>query len=272
MCVEVEGRLKSKMQQTRHGMKFLRFRSKSKDTDNSTAIEIDLSSAASVFKNQLDGVAGRLNEDMKTEMDDARAVEMPLPMPAALKEADRFADLSSEDFDDVGDLGVVDLVQFATSEIIRQSSPAKNGSESSTGGETLVSDNSDQGISDKPVRSVGRVTAQNVFKVSEAMALALFSWVMMVVKLMGSSQQLQLTVTPTFTKKAGSSPDHGKYRTPIRNSWDVGIDEHFKKPTQYLLRPKPTATISDGHPQMMASLLNESKIPERIQVQRRGSI
>ncbi|KAK1689452.1 hypothetical protein BDP55DRAFT_545628, partial [Colletotrichum godetiae] len=79
MCVEVEGRLKSKMQQTRHGMKFLRFRSKSKDTDNSTAIEIDLSSAASVFKNQLDGVAGRLNEDMKTEMDDARAVEMPLP-------------------------------------------------------------------------------------------------------------------------------------------------------------------------------------------------
>ncbi|KAK1623593.1 hypothetical protein BDP81DRAFT_465232 [Colletotrichum phormii] len=65
MCVEVEGRLKSKMRQSRH--KLLRFCSKSGDTDNSMTTEIDLSSATSVFKKQLDGIAHGLNMAMQKE-------------------------------------------------------------------------------------------------------------------------------------------------------------------------------------------------------------
>ncbi|KAK1517867.1 uncharacterized protein CCOS01_12124 [Colletotrichum costaricense] len=273
MCVEVEGRLKSMMRQTKH--RFLRFCSKSGDTDNSMTTEIDLSSATSTFKKRLDGIAHGLNMAMQKENHDDTPVEMPRPMPATFEEESPPKEVSFDEIEEVADSGVDVLLQYlhqpATVAIERQSSPVENESEFSTGDETLVNDNSDHSISGKSVQSVGRVTAQHMLKVSEAVALALFNWVLMMVKLVGSGQQSWTTTNPIFIQKVVTSSEY-HHKAPIQENWDDEVDAQYTKPSQHLLSAKPAASISDGLSQMMTPLLNEKKTPERIQVQRRGSV
>ncbi|KAI3537091.1 hypothetical protein CSPX01_10389 [Colletotrichum filicis] len=273
MCVEVEGRLKSKMRQSKH--KLLRFCSRSGDTDKSTTTEIDLSSAISVCKKQLDSIAHGLNMAMQKENHDTTPVEMPPPMPATFEEVTPSTEILSDKSDEVDDSGVDVLTQYlhqpATVEIEHEVSPVENESEFSTGDETLVNEGDNHSVLDKSIRSLGIVTAQHVFKVSEVVALALLNWVLMMAKLVGSGQQLQPSTKPIFTQKVGVPPEY-RHKAPSQETWDVQIDAQYTKPSQHLLSAKPVASISDGLPQMMVSLLNEKKIPERIQMQRRGSI
>ncbi|KAK1476767.1 hypothetical protein CTAM01_15367 [Colletotrichum tamarilloi] len=273
MCVEVEGRLKSMARQTKH--RFLRFCSKSGDTDNSMTTEIDLSLATSTFKKRLDGIAHGINMAMQKENHDDTPVEMPRPMPATFEEESPPKEVSFDEIEEVADSGVDVLLQYlhqpATVAIERQSSPVENGSEFSTGDETLVNDNSDHSISGKSVQSVGRVTAQHMLKVSEVVALALFNWVLMMVKLVGSGQQSWTTTKPIFIQKVVTSSEY-HHKAPIQENWDDEVDAQYTKPSQHLLSAKPVAPISDGLSQMMTPLLNEKKTPERIRVQRRGSV
>ncbi|WYZ45953.1 hypothetical protein EsH8_IX_000178 [Colletotrichum jinshuiense] len=178
MCVEVEGRLKNKMRQSKH--RLLRFCSKSGDTDNSMLTQIDLSSSTTAFQRQLDGIAHGLNMAMQKENLELTPVEMPPPTPATFEQVSPPTEQHSIEVEEVRDSGLEDLLQYldqpATANCL--TSPKATESEISTGDETLVNDSSDESVSIKSLGSVGSSTAQNVWKVSNVVALALFQWLL----------------------------------------------------------------------------------------------
>lgn len=80
MCVEIEGRLKSKTEQGKQ--RFFRFLSRSGDKDNVMVTRNDLSTAQKDFQEKLDELARDLDIDMQRLYDESRPVEMSGSMEA----------------------------------------------------------------------------------------------------------------------------------------------------------------------------------------------
>ncbi|KXH52935.1 hypothetical protein CNYM01_08174 [Colletotrichum nymphaeae SA-01] len=248
MCVEVEGRLKSRMRQGKH--KFSKFCTRSSDTDNTTTTRIDLSSAKSVFKKQLDGVAHGLNMAMQKENYETVPVEMPAPMSATYEQITQSAEIPSQEFDVVKDAAVDILNQYSQQQLTsaginRQRSPAENGSVFSSD-DTLVNDISDQNSVDTLPQSVGLGASQNSLKVSEVVALALFKWLFMLLKLVGSNQYSQLAAMP-ISNKGTEAPQKYTGDSNNRQKWDVEVEEQLAK-VQPKARPPRAAFVSDELP------------------------
>ncbi|KAK1725073.1 hypothetical protein CaCOL14_011620 [Colletotrichum acutatum] len=248
MCVEVEGRLKSRMRQGKH--KFSKFCTRSSDTDNTTTTRIDLSSAKSAFKKQLDGIAHGLNMAMQKENYETVPVEMPAPMSATFEQISQPTEIPSQEFDVVKNVAVDILNQYSHQQLTsaginRQRSPAESGSVFSSD-DTLVNDSSDQNSVDAPPKPVRFGTAQNSLKVSEVVALALFKWLFMLLKLVGSNQYSQLAAMPISSKGTQASQ---KYPgdSGSRQTWDVEDEEQSAK-VQAKSRPPRAAFVSDELP------------------------
>ncbi|EXF83330.1 hypothetical protein CFIO01_07419 [Colletotrichum fioriniae PJ7] len=248
MCVEVEGRLKSKIRQGKH--KFSRFCSKSSDTDNSTTTRIDLSSAKSVFKKQLDGIACGLNMAMQKENYETVPIEMPAPMSATFEQISQPTDIPSQEFDVVKDAAVDILNQYSHQQLTsvgmsRQRSPAESGSVFSSD-DTLVNDSSDQNSVDTLGQSVGLGTSQKSLKASEVVALALFKWLFILLKLVGSNQYSQLAAMP-ISNKGTETPQKYIGGSHSRQEWDVEVEEPLAK-VQAKPRPPRAAFVTDELP------------------------
>ncbi|KAH9242626.1 hypothetical protein K456DRAFT_28038 [Colletotrichum gloeosporioides 23] len=164
MCVEVEGRLRSMVKQSKHNI--LQFCSRSGTSNNSMYTRIDFSSARPITSKRLDNIARGLNMAMQRENIEAVPVEVPWPTAA------NFQQLSHQTPNITS--GREDEIDLAGSE------------------DTFVEEILSQTVSGESPRS-----AQGLRKAVQVVALVLIQWLMSLLEATGSGQYTQHLKIPT---------------------------------------------------------------------------
>ncbi|EFQ31274.1 uncharacterized protein GLRG_06418 [Colletotrichum graminicola M1.001] len=187
MCVEIEGRLKSKAKQG--NQRLLRSRSRSSDKDNVMVTRIDLSTAINDFQHKLDQLAFGLNIDMQRTNLEAIPVEMLVPTQATFKpvawNAIPYADEAIlNSLLEAPDEGTNELKEFLLQETTQPpaskiSQPVYSGN-SSSGDGTLVN------YSGRTISGGSTAPKHIAWRVPEVMILALVRWLMLTLKAVGA--------------------------------------------------------------------------------------
>ncbi|KAH0444317.1 hypothetical protein CcaCcLH18_00542 [Colletotrichum camelliae] len=208
MRVEIGGRLRSKTE--RGKQRFFNFCSRSGDKENVMVTQIDLSTARTDFRENLDQLAFGLNMDMQRINLEAIPVEMPGPTQATFEPVASEAITDADEtilngLEEVSNAGFNELEEFLLHGTTRPpafkiSQPDYSGN-SSSGEETLVND------SDDTLSNESTASKQMTWRLPEVMVLALIRWLMLMLKALGTDNVDLVGITVSAAKGGKTTAD-----------------------------------------------------------------
>ncbi|KAF3803725.1 hypothetical protein GCG54_00004904 [Colletotrichum gloeosporioides] len=204
MCVEVEGRLRSMVKQSKHNI--LQFCSQSGTSNNSMYTRIDFSSSRPITSKRLDNIARGLNMAMQRENIEAVPVEVPGPTTASFQQLSHrmepghkepLTTTATDDLRDPHQLDINKLEEILHGPIF----PETQNITSEREDEIDLAGSEDTFVEGIPSQTVSRESprsAQALRKAVQVVALVLIQWLMSLLEATGSVQYTQHFKIPTM--------------------------------------------------------------------------